>query len=418
MADDINDEGLDLDEASFDDFEKKKGSSLGDLWRNNATVKVGVVVAAAAAIFGTIILFGGKEAPISPSYVSEGSDITSPPGTQEASPAYIDAIQEENERNVENAQKEGGSALPTPIDPPVGRLTVTDEKVPEEDPLQRWRKLQEERLQREMLRSQTVAPETVAAEDTGRSETVKALADSMSEQMGSLLERSTAAKPIQFRSMTSASWLEEMNAKEEEAQAAEASNTKDDDSVEVILYPAGRIAYAQVLTEANSDVKGPVLAQILSGPLAGSRILGSFQKEKELLTLNFDTIIVKGISIDVDGVAIDPETTLPAMATDVDHHYLARVVLPMASSFVTGLASAISESGRTTVTIQGETVAEETEETDSNQEVASGIEEAGQKLGEIIDETADDIEVTVRVEAGTMMGILFLEPVIQPPEGI
>src|SRR5688572_19523946 len=151
MADDMNDEGLDLDEASFDDFEKKKGGgTLGDLWRDNAMVKVGVVVAAAAAIFGTIILFGGKATPVDPSYVSSGSDITAPPGTEEATPAYIEAVQEANERNVEEAQAQGTSALPTPIDPPVGRLTITEEEAPEEDPLQRWRKLQEERLQREM----------------------------------------------------------------------------------------------------------------------------------------------------------------------------------------------------------------------------------------------------------------------------
>ncbi len=417
MADDINDEGLDLDEASFDDFEKKKGGSLGDLWRNNSTVKIGAVVAAAATIFGAIILFGGKDAPVAPSYVGGGSEINTPPGTEDASAAYTDAVKEENERNIEDAQKTGGSSLPTPISPPVGRVMLAEEKPPEEDPLQRWRKLQEERLQREMQRSQAVAPEAVAAEDTSRNEAVQAMADAMATQMQSVLEKNSAPRPLQYKSMTPSAWLEEMSAKEQEL-AQKAGEPSSDDDVEIILYPAGRIAYAQILTEANSDVPGPVLAQILSGPLSGSRILGSFEKEKELLTLNFDTIIVKGISIDVDAVAIDPDTTLPAMATDVDHHYLARVVLPMASAFITGMASAISESGRTNITIQGETVAEETEDTDSEQEVASGIEEAGQKLSEIIDETADDIEVTVRVEAGTPMGILFLEPVIQPPEGI
>lgn len=417
MADNMNDEGLDLDEASFDDFEKKKGSSLGDLWRNNSTVKIGAVVAAAATIFGAILLFGGKDAPLAPSYVGGGSEINTPPGTEDASAAYTDAVKEENERNIEDAQKTGGSALPTPISPPVDRVMLAEEKPPEEDPLQRWRKLQEERLQREMQRSQAVAPEAVAAEDTSRTEAVQAMADAMATQMQSVLEKNSAAKPLQYKSMTSSDWLEEMAAKNQET-AQKADEPSSDEDVEIILYPAGRIAYAQILTEANSDVPGPVLAQILSGPLSGSRILGSFEKQKELLTLNFDTIIVKGISIDVEAVAIDPDTTLPAMATDVDHHYLARVVLPMASAFITGMASAISESGRTNITIQGETVAEETEETDSEQEVASGIEEAGQKLSEIIDETADDIEVTVRVEAGTPMGILFLEPVIQPPEGI
>lgn len=416
MADDINEEGLDLDEASFDDFEKSKGNTLGDLWRDNAMVKIGVVVAAAAAIFGTIILFGGKEAPLDQSYVAPGAEISAPPGTEEANPAYVAAVQEENEARTEEAQATGESSIPTPIEPPVGRLQVTEEETPEEDPLQRWRKLQEERLQREMLRSQTVAPETVVPEDTGQSEAIQAMADAMSEQMQSILESRSAAKGIQQRSMTNPSWLEELMKKEEEAVAAAAAQQAPEERIEVVLYPAGRIAYAQILTEANSDVPGPVLAQIASGPLSGSRILGTFEKQKELLTLTFDTVIVDGVSISINAIALDPATTLPAMATDVDHHYLARVVLPMAGAFIEGMATAISESGRTDVTISGETVASETEEPSEDQEVASGIAEAGTELREIIDEIGDDIEVTVRIEAGTPIGVLFLEPVIKPDD--
>lgn len=416
MADDVNDDGLELDEASFDDFEKKKGT-LGELWRENAMVKVGVVVAAAVAIFATIILFGGKDMPIDPSYVSGGSDISAPPGTEETSPSYVAAIEEENEARTEQAIKESGSVLPTPIDPPVGRLTVTENEAPEEDPLQRWRKLQEERLQREMLRSQTVAPDADA--DAARGEAIQALAEAMATQMQSILEKRATVKPLQYRTMTSDDWLNELNAqREEEAKEAGGGDGNDEveENIEIVLYPAGRIAYAQILTEANSDVPGPVLAQIASGPLSGSRVLGSFSKQKELLTIKFQTVIVDGVSIDIDAVAVDPKTTLPAVATDVDHHYLMRVALPMAAAFVEGLASAISESGLTTVTVEGDVVAEESEDTSTEQDVASGIEEAGQKLREILDETADEIEVTVRVEAGTPVGILFLEPVIKPAE--
>ncbi|MBP7722812.1 MAG: DotG/IcmE/VirB10 family protein [Alphaproteobacteria bacterium] len=415
MADDVNDDGLELDEASFDDFEKKKGT-LGELWRENAMVKVGVVVAAAVAIFATIILFGGKDMPIDPSYVSGGSDISAPPGTEETSPSYVAAIEEENEARTEQAIKESGSVLPTPIDPPVGRLTVTENEAPEEDPLQRWRKLQEERLQREMLRSQTVAPDADA--DAARGEAIQALAEAMATQMQSILEKRATVRPLQYRGMTSDDWLNELNAeREEEAkQAGGGDNDEVEENIEIVLYPAGRIAYAQILTEANSDVPGPVLAQIASGPLSGSRVLGSFSKQKELLTIKFQTVIVDGVSIDIDAVAVDPKTTLPALATDVDHHYLMRVALPMAAAFVEGLASAISESGLTTVTVEGDVVAEESEDTSTEQDVASGIEEAGQKLREILDETADEIEVTVRVEAGTPVGILFLEPVIKPAE--
>jgi hypothetical protein len=111
MADDVNDDGLELDEASFDDFEKKKGT-LGELWRENAMVKVGVVVAAAVAIFATIILFGGKDMPIDPSYVSGGSDISAPPGTEETSPSYVAAIEEKTKRAPSRLLKKAAACCP------------------------------------------------------------------------------------------------------------------------------------------------------------------------------------------------------------------------------------------------------------------------------------------------------------------
>lgn len=89
----------------------------------------------------------------------------------------------------------------------------------------------------------------------------------------------------------------------------------------------------------------------------------------------------------------------------------------MAAAFVEGAAQAIAESGLTTITISGDTVASETEESSQDQEVASGVEEAGQELREILEETADDTEVLVRIEAGTPMGILFIQPVLKPVPG-
>src|SRR5690606_16466854 len=140
------------------------------------------------------------------------------------------------------------------------------------------------------------------------------------------LETRSGPRSLQYRTMTNASWLDELLEEAEAAEEAAAAAAQGaDEQIEVVLYPAGKIAYAQILTEANSDVPGPVLAQIASGPLSGSRVLGSFSKETELLTIKFDTVIVDGVSIDINGSAIDPKTTLPAMATDVDHHYLARI---------------------------------------------------------------------------------------------
>ena len=106
---------------------------------------------------------------------------------------------------------------------------------------------------------------------------------------------------------------------------------------------------------------------------------------------------------------------MPGVATEVDKRYFRRVILPTAAAFIEGLTEAISESGSTTVTSQGETVSEEQEDLDSDQEVASGIAEAGEEIGEILDEMAEQTKTLIRVEVGTPIGILFVEPVFDQP---
>src|SRR5262249_53482367 len=146
-------------------------------------------------------------------------------------------------------------------------------------------------------------------------------------------------------------------------------------------------------------------------PLNGSRILGSFEDKNDYLVLNFDTIVIKGISYSINAVALDPATTRKGMRTDIDHHYLERAFLPMAAKFVEGLSQAVSDSGLTSVTVEGGAAVSSEGEKSDKQQVASGIEEAGKKLGEILDDQADDVEVTVKIASGTPIGILFLDPV-------
>lgn len=418
MSNEFDDDDLDLESSSFDEFEEKGGSTLGDLWRENSLVKVGVVGVAAVAIFLGISMFGEDEAPVAGSVVAQGSKVKAPPGTEEATPAYVEAVQEKTQERIEEAQKTGTSALPTPIEPSSNRLEVPDQQEEQEDPLQRWRQIQEERLQRELQQTQIVEG-PVIDESQDQTEAIQAVAEVMSSQMQAILEAQTVEVPIQSRTITPPDFLQALNQQaEEEAAAAAAAEAQSNLTGEsIIIMPAGEILYGQLITEANSDIPGPVLAQIASGPLKGSKVLGSFQTQNELITLNFNTLVYKGESLSIEAVAVDPNTTLPGMATEVDRRIFKRVVLPAAAAFVEGLSSAIAESGRTSVTVSGETVIEDEEETTNEQEVASGIEEAGRELGDILDDIADDTEVLVRIAAGTPMGILFVGPVIKPADG-
>ncbi|MFP4313788.1 MAG: TrbI/VirB10 family protein [Alphaproteobacteria bacterium] len=410
--DEFEDDGFD----EFDDSEQSSGT-LGELVHSNPLVKVGIVLGAAALIFGTIILFGGEEEKATFSSVGAPAEITATPGTEEASPAYIEAVQDVNQQNYEQAIREQESAIPIPIEPPVGRITVQQEEESEEDPLQRWRRLQQERLERELEQRQVIEP-TALPENNGQQEQINALAEAMSAQMQAVLENQGGYTISSMAFTNESAFFEALYGEDEEGVEGEdgelVGELSEEEIQEMIIVPAGEIEYGQIITEANSDIPGPVLAEIASGPLSGSRMLGEFSTENEMITLTFRTIVIDGQSYPINAIALDPATTLTGMATDVDHRYFQRIVLPAAAAFIEGAATAIAESGRTNVTIQGDTVAEETEETDTEQEIASGIEEAGAAIQEIIEEMNEDTEPLVIVASGTPMGILFLEPVTMP----
>ena len=417
MSDDLDDD-LNIDE-SFDDFEKKEGgNTLGDLWRDNALFKIGVIAGGGIVFFILISFLGGEDTGHAPSTISAPAEITATPGSEGASEVYREAVREINEKTIEDAFNTGGSALPVPIEPAPGIVSLPDEEDEAEDPLQRWRRLQEERLERELQQRETAVPVDTGA-DQQRSEAIAALAEAMSQQMQSILQTQNEIL-IGQKDMTDGDFLEKLREAELgddfDGEFEDGDEFEDEELKPKILFPAGEIVYAQLLTEANTDAPGPVLAEIMSGPLKGNRILGSFEAQDEFLTLNFDTLVLDGESLTIDAVALDPATTLPGMATEVDHRYFKRIVLPAAAAFIEGVSEAAAESGRTTITIQGETVAEETEDADTEQEIAAGLEEVGEELSDIIGEIADNVKVLIRVEAGTPFGLLFLEPVVEDPD--
>jgi len=423
INDEIDDFGDDVD-LGFDDFDAdfdspdKDGKTLGDLWRDNPLVKIGVILIAAAVIFGIILMFGGGgDNQSQPSLVTGGSDVSATPGEQGATRDFIEAIQETNEIAAEEALLSGGSALPVPIESPLEILETDQPETTEEDPLERWRRLQAERETQVIAPPQNFDTSIIQQEiDTGAAEALQAMAEAMSQQMQAILENQTDAQ-VSHRSINTQAYLDELEA--QRLEAAEAAQTEVEELAAAAqvaqntLLPAGEILYAQLVTEANSDTPGPVVAQIASGPLKGARVLGDFEVQRDLLTLNFNTVVLDGVSTSINAIALDPETTVPGMATEVNHRYFKRIVLPAAAAFIEGTADAIANSGRTTVTITGETVSESENDTTNEQEISAGVSELGQEAGRIIDEIANETEVLVKIAAGTAIGVLFLEPVVE-----
>lgn len=395
------------DDADFDSFEANDG------WRKNPLIKVGIVVGALALLLAGIVLFGGKEEKAANSKVGSAPDVKEAPGTDEVTPAYAQAVADKNAEMTEEAIKKRQSSIPVPISAPKDPVALPGDQASTDDPLARWRRIQEERVSRESV---TKKPE--AKKQDPNAEVVKSLAGAMSKQMGSILKNQEPKGP-QYKLITDVKAFRKEQEDEAEklakaaADSADRSKAEKDQQEQVIdiLQPAGQIVYAQLINQANSDAPGPVLAEISSGPLAGSRALGSFKALDENLVLTFDTVVIDGVSYPMQGVALDPKTANPGIASDVDHRYFSRVILPAAAAFIEGMGSAIADSGNTNVTVDGSTVISQGKDLNTKEELFKGIEEAASKAGDVIDDQAKNKKPLITVNAGTPIGLLFIDPV-------
>lgn len=415
MNDDLDEEIIGSDDG-FDEFAQK--SNVGDMVRQSPVMKIGVVVVAVALLVGVVMMFGGNETPDMPSSMPVGPDITATPGdTGKVDPAYTKAVEEQNQADLELAVREGRSAIPVPIETQDTRLDVPEMQEEAEDPLHRWRVLQEERVEREMkTRDAAVEPVTVLDAEQ-QSEAINALSESMAEQMGAVLSANNEEK--KFTSKTFISY-ESDNAAMAGAGAGSgapdgaASSAFEDENEEVVVIPAGKVVYGQLLLEANSDIESMVLAQMVSGPLKGWKLLGEFtaEEEIELLSITFNVAVNEdGDQYEISAIMLDPDTTLAAMRSDINHRYIKRIVLPAAAAFIDGFATAIADSGRTTITVSGETVVDEEEEPSKDEEVATGVTEAATEIRTILDDMAD-VPVQIIIAAGTPIGVFFTENVV------
>lgn len=171
---------------------------------------------------------------------------------------------------------------------------------------------------------------------------------------------------------------------------------------------AGTVIPALLLSSVNSDNPGPVIAQITSGPLAGTRLLGQFQNTGKALVLTFNTMSKPGVgTFSVNVVAVD-ENYAVGMKTDVNNHYLRRYGLLLAASFLQGYGEAMGRTNTTVVTGPfGSTVSQGELSRDQARDVALG------QVGETISQdllTKSDVEPTVKLDCagGCPVGLLFM----------
>jgi intracellular multiplication protein IcmE len=180
------------------------------------------------------------------------------------------------------------------------------------------------------------------------------------------------------------------------------------------LLKAGTILFAVLTTAVDSDYPDtPVMATIVSGPFKGATLLGklALAQGQDKVSLNFtlmnrdDWIKTKSVT----AFAIDQDTARTVMASSVNNHYMLRYGTLFASSFVTGYANGISQSGSTTSSgIFGTSSTHP--QLSPGEKLAVGLGQVGTTFGTAL-QSYVTTPATVKVNSGVGLGILFMADV-------
>ena len=79
---------------------------------------------------------------------------------------------------------------------------------------------------------------------------------------------------------------------------------------ETPIIPAGTILYGETLTSSSSDLPGPVLVQVTTGPYKGSRLVGRFSTAESV-----DRMVVQFSAMTLPDGTSAPVTAPPTSAS-------------------------------------------------------------------------------------------------------
>jgi len=179
------------------------------------------------------------------------------------------------------------------------------------------------------------------------------------------------------------------------------------------LIKSGSILFGVLDTAVDSDYPDtPVMVTIVQGPFKGAKLLGklSLAQGQDRVSLSFNLMDMADWpkTKSVSAFAIDPDTARTVMANSVDHHYLMRYGSLFASSFLTGYANGVLNAGNSTTGIFGTSATNPKLSFGNNVAVALG--QVGTAFTNVVQGYVNT-PVTVRVNSGVGLGILFMSDV-------
>lgn len=314
-------------------------------------------------------------------------------------PEYNQMLDNINEQEAETALKSGRSCLPTPTGQGAIVTPIAQTSEPSPKP--------EERRSAQMTTS-ALRP----VSQTRR--TSRETHDEYKEVLADLIDSMRKDMARQRQQVSHVVFQTKEKAKEHEAPSQVASShAKNDEVITNLNLKPGAAYYAINLLTVNSDIQGsPVLVEVPTGPLKGSRFIGKFEHQNEHLLLSFQELVLEaGDVVSVQAYAIDPSTASTGLASDVDHHWLERYALPFIADLVSGVGHAVAQSGATTSSYMGTGGVSEVEthrEYTAQDEAKIAAGKASERLSNQLMRNANR-PVTVTLEQGQPIGIVIID---------
>lgn len=399
MAQGADDFDEDFEDVAVQRAAPQKASMAGNLkaaWQGSPLFKMFVLVVAVAALAAAAIaIFSGSDKEIAATNVKGAPTLTEAPGSK-APPAYVAAVEDASQKRADEALQQGRSALPTPVSGDENKAGLGDEADESQyDPLAEFRP--------------NVPQDAVDTEtpDAGPVDTIDTdLLGKMQSQMTALFDswRPAGIKNVQV--VDPASLIKNVSAGPNDGR----TNAR-------VIVQAGSMYYGVLLMEANSDAPGPIMAEIMSGPFTGGRLIGAFEVTREYLVIHFTKLSYRKKDYGVDVLAVDPNTTLGAMVTEKDSRYFTRVVLPAAAAFIEGFGQALSSPSNKVVSQNGEVLVFEQSSQGLEDGLYRGLSETASTIGGFLRDEAAATKPLIRVATGTPMGLFFVNTVTDKSVG-
>jgi intracellular multiplication protein IcmE len=413
----IPDDQVDIPEGEPQDFAEqrvKKGMSPG--------LKLGILVGGVFAILGASF-FLSTSAVQEESVMRGAPDLDATPGgdLQAQNPLFRELLEQANDERAEAALSRGETFIPVPEGQlePVIRSELADAGTT--DPADAEAQTAEDQVasvaappppapEPRVIEQRAIpAPGAVTSrpsvETTAPQQETNPYLQGMIQQMGSVSLSNTRN--------TSMFVADEPPAyPEDEAPVESVNDTVVADAVDPII-PSGTILYGETLTSSSSDLPGPVLVQVTTGPFKGGRLVGSFTTVDSVdrMVVEFSSMTLPdGTSVPVSAFAVDGVSAETAVASDVNRRYISRYAPILAAAFITGYAGSAAQPDEQLVDI-GDGSSIVTGTTTDKQNLYAGVAAASEAIGaDLLQNAPKGPEIVLR--SGWPVGIMFVEPVL------